>query len=202
MNLKISSVKWRPFCQGGDELKSLFLEDKDPFILHVHCHGYWWPGPSCRQGTSSHGFDVVLPEHIPVSAPEVKHVIGNTGQLRSLWHQAWNAGQPFAHYMLCKPHMQVRQKNVWPISGTNYRSVYDFFLLSISPCQNTQSWRGSFCSFHIRKINSNKAFGNLWNWTVARCGTNVTRRSLTHWLMGDVTVIFKMLFSNSLYRMV
>ena len=39
------------------------MEDKDPFILHIWYHAYWWPGYSRSQGISSHGINPVHPEY-------------------------------------------------------------------------------------------------------------------------------------------
>ena len=44
------------------------MVDMDQFILYNQCHGCVCPGNARRQGTNSHGFDLVLPEY---AFPEV-----------------------------------------------------------------------------------------------------------------------------------
>ena len=44
-------------------LKSCFLKDKNPFILHCQYHGSWWPGDTRIQGISSHAIDLILLEY-------------------------------------------------------------------------------------------------------------------------------------------
>ena len=48
--------------------KSIRMEDKNLFILHSQCHGYWSPGNARIQAISSHDIDiVVLLEHFSFS---------------------------------------------------------------------------------------------------------------------------------------
>ena len=44
------------------------MKNKDLFILLSKYHGCWWPGSLCRLGISSHGIELVLPEHSIQSA--------------------------------------------------------------------------------------------------------------------------------------
>ena len=50
-------------------VKSVVLEDTDPFILHIQYHGCWCPGDARSQGINSHGIDLVILES-SVSTPK------------------------------------------------------------------------------------------------------------------------------------
>ena len=66
--------------------KSFLKEDTNPFILHSQYHDCWWPGAVHRQGISSHGIYMIIPEYSPLSATlELKQFIKSFHESSFLW---------------------------------------------------------------------------------------------------------------------
>ena len=54
MHLKMSSLKWQPFCLGPNALTLLVVKPEYSW-RNYQCHGCWCPGSCCHQDISSHG---------------------------------------------------------------------------------------------------------------------------------------------------
>ena len=44
-------------------MKSILVEDKEQFILHIQWHGWGWPGDARSQDIISHGVDFIIQEY-------------------------------------------------------------------------------------------------------------------------------------------
>ena len=74
-------------------LRSFFMEDEDPFILHTQDHGCWCPGGSRSQGINSPNIDLVNPEYS--SLYRIANILQKDTNLTTIWshphHFHWNS---------------------------------------------------------------------------------------------------------------
>ena len=92
-------TKVRRILETWRYLKSVTLEEKDPFILLIQWHGCWCPGDARSQGISSHDINLVLSEYSTCSSFNFRSIKSSETFKRSAlnlqhmnrhWYRYWS----------------------------------------------------------------------------------------------------------------